>query len=82
MLKTLFQTKDRKPIVAKKVKVSLRIRPRWRRRRGGLEPLGDGGGGVVRVLRCGGDAVGVLKRGGCGGCEGAGRIVVSVREDV
>ena len=71
-----------KPIVAKKVKVSLTIRPRRRRRRVGLEPLDDGWGGIVRFWRRGGGALGVLKRGGCGDREGAGRIVASVREDL
>lgn len=82
MLKTCFQMKDIKPIVAKKVKVSFMSRPRRRRRGGGLEPLRDERGGRVRFWRGGGRAVGVLKRGGCGGRGLAARIVASVREDV
>ena len=72
--------KDMKPMVARNVKLSLKSRPRIRRRRDGLVPLGGGGGGgTVRFWRRGGGAVGVLKRGGCGGREGAGRIVANGR---
>lgn len=46
-----------------------------------MEPLDDGWGGIVRFWRRGGGALGVLKRGGCGGREGAGRIVASERGD-
>lgn len=80
MQKMLFQTKDIKPIVAKKFRALERRRPRSRggrrgrkRRRGemgeafGGDDGGDGGGGG-RFL-------------GGGGREGAARIVTRVREE-